>query len=146
MTEHKADPEELRGLLQDQGLRVVLDSPEGDYRLEYYTTAIKDTSSGAPRHVRTYRLVDVLRGGVTQEPWDRFYLERQAALIANLIGFGGYRISRVITGWRVKCPACGHVVRGRIRDAVPANCPGKGPPKCRRGITDEDIAEEVRVS
>ncbi len=134
MTEYNAESEKVRDLLQNHELKVVLDSPEGDYRFEYYTS---------PRHIRTYRLIDLIRGGITQEPWDSYDLTKQAILVTNLIELGDYRISKVVIGWTVKCPACGHVMRGKIWESVPTICAGKGPPKCRRKISDDNIVEEV---
>jgi len=142
MTEHNEESEKVRGLLQNHELKVILDSPGGDYRFEYYTT-IKDANINDLRHIRTYRLLDLVRGSITAEPWDRYDLDKQTTLVTNLIGFGGYRISKVVTGWMVKCPACGHLMRGKIWESVPTTCAGKGPPKCRRKITDDNIVEEV---
>ena len=137
MTGHNEESEKVRGLLQNHELKVILDSPGTDYRFEYYTTS---------RHIRTYRLLDLIRGGITPEPWERYDLDKQTTLVTNLIGFGGYRISKVVTGWMVKCPACGHLMRGKIWESVPTTCAGKGPPKCRRKITDDNIVEEVRAT
>ena len=135
----------MHALLRDPGLKVVLDAPEGDYRVEYYATAVKDAAGGVARPVRTYRLVDRIRGSITQEPWDRFALDSQATLAEHLMEFGGYRLSKVVAGWQARCPACGHVLRGKIWETVPAACPGKGPPKCRHRYVDEDIVEELRA-
>jgi len=143
MTEHKEESEKIRGLLQNHELKVILDSREGDYRFEYYTTTIKDVNPNTPRHIRTYRLIDLTRGGITQEPWDRYDLDKQTMLVINLMEFGGYRISKVVTGWTMKCPTCGHLLRGKIWESFPTTCTGKGPPRCKQKITDDNIAEEV---
>ena len=135
----------VHALLRDPELKVVLDAPEGDYRIEYYATASKNAGSGVARPVRAYRLVDRIRGGVTQEPWDRFDLDKQTALATHLMAFGGYRLSKVVAGWKVKCPACGHTSRGKIWEAVPAGCVGKGPPKCRYRLAAADVAEVLHA-
>lgn len=143
MTAHDKESEKVRAFLQNLELKVILDSPRRDYRFEYYTTTIKDASINEPRHIRTYRLLDLIRGSITPEPWDSYELDKQTTLVTNLIECGGYRISKVVTGWRVKCPVCGHLMKGKIWESVPTTCTGKGPPKCRRKITDDDIVEEV---
>ncbi len=143
MREHNAKSEKVRGLLQNYELKVILDSPERDYRFEYYTTTIKDANTNEPRYIRTYRLLDLIRGSITQEPWDRYDLDKQTTLVTNLIGFGGYQVSKVVTGWTVNCPTCGHLMRGKIWESVPRTCTGKGPPKCRHKVTDDNVAEEV---
>jgi len=146
MSRHKAGSEIVRRLLQNDDLRVMLDAPEGDYRVEYYTTTIKDAGADAPRRVRTYRLVDLFRGGITQEPWERYDLDKQTTLVTNLMEFGGYRVSKVVAGWKVQCPACGHLMRGKIWESVPTICARKGPPRCRQKLTDDDICEEAHAA
>ncbi len=143
MTEHNEESEKVRRLLQNHELKVILDSPRSDYRFEYYTTTVKDVGINESRRIRTYRLLDLIRGGITPEPWDSYDLDKQTTLVTNLIECGGYRISKVVAGWTVKCPACGHLMQGKIWESVPTTCGGKGPPKCRHKITDENIVEEV---
>ena len=143
MTEHNEESEKVRRLLQNHELKVILDSPRSDYRFEYYTTMVKAAGTNESRRIRTYRLLDLIRGGITPEPWDSYDLDKQTTLVANLIECGGYRISKVVTGWTVKCPACGHLMQGNIWESVPTTCGGKGPPKCRHKITDENIVEEM---
>jgi hypothetical protein len=145
MKVHETDAGRVRALLQDPDLKLVLDSPEGDYRVEYYATVARDADSEVVRPVRAYRLVDRVRGGITQEPWDRFDLDRQTALAIHLMEFGGYRLSKVVAGWSARCPACGHVARGKIWETAPAVCPGKGPRRCRHRYSDEDIVDELRA-
>lgn len=68
------DASTVRRLLENLELKIVLDSPDDDYRFEYFTTSIKDRETGEPRLTRTYRLLDLIRGGVTPEPWDTYDL------------------------------------------------------------------------
>ena len=63
------DASTVRRLLENLELKIVLDSPDDDYRFEYFTTSIKDRQTGEPQLTRTYRLLDLIRGGVTPEPW-----------------------------------------------------------------------------
>ncbi len=125
----------VRRLLENTDLKIVLDSPGNDYRIEYSTTSIKD------RKIRTYRLLDLVRGGITPEPWDTFDLDKQATLVTNLISFSRYHITNVFCGWQVTCPACGHIMRGKIWQAVPRICAAKSPRKCRVQIDDKSISE-----
>jgi hypothetical protein len=144
MVKHTADPKQVRELLRDHEVRVVLEAPEGDYRVEYCTTSTRDTDTGASKHLRTYRLLDMTRGSVTQEPWDRFDLDKQTGLVTNLMDCGGYRILKLVTGWRAQCPACGRISRGKIWEPAPISCGAKGPPRCGYKFTPADIAEEAR--
>ncbi len=141
MTSTNATEHRIRGLLANHELKVILDSPNEDYRFEYYTTTMLDGKTGKTRQTRTYRLIDLNRGGITQEPWDIYDLEKQAKLVSGLIDFCGYQISKIITGWTVKCPACGHVVQGKIWDAPPKTCLARVPKKCIQRFEDEDVAE-----
>ena len=134
-----------RALLGTLHLKVILDSPRDDYRFEYYTTAIKTPNTTSTRLSRTYRLLDLIRGRTVQEPWGAYKLEEQTTLVTNLIRFSGYRISKVVSGWVVKCPACGHVMRGKHWEPVPRSCAGRARPKCRHRFTDQDVLEEEKT-
>ncbi|MFM0236185.1 hypothetical protein [Paraburkholderia sediminicola] len=131
----------IRCLLENIDLKIVLDSPNNDYRVEYSTTSIKDRLTGQSRQIRTYRLLDLLRGGVTLEPWDAYDLDKQAALIAGLIGFSQYRMTNVSCGWEVTCTACGHIMRGKIWKSGPRTCRAKIPRKCLAPIDASSVAE-----
>lgn len=144
MTPDQSLEHRVRALLRNDELKVLLDSPDDDYRFEYYTTVVKDRKSGNNRHARTYRLVDLRKGGVTPEPWDVYDIEKQTRLVTNLISIGRYRISRIVAGWTVKCPSCGHVMRGKIWDSVPKTCGGHGSSKCRQRI-DQTLVEEIAI-
>lgn len=54
--------------LKNFDLKIVLDSPEKDYQLEYFTAPIKDRITGKNRLIRTYQLIDLVRGGITSSP------------------------------------------------------------------------------
>jgi hypothetical protein len=135
----------IRTLLKNHELKVVLDSPDKDYRFEYYTTTVKDRKTGELRYVRTYRLLDLRRGGVTQEPWDVFELEKQTTLVTGLLHYSRYQISKIVTGWMIKCPSCGQIMRGKIWEAVPTTCTAESSPKCRQRFDDDHLVEEILV-
>lgn len=136
----------VRALLKNHELKVVLDSPDKDYRFEYYTTTIKDSATGELRYMRTYRLIDLVRGGgVTQEPWDVYELEKQTTLVTGLLEYSRYRISKIVAGWTIKCPSCGQIMRGKIWEAVPKTCTAQGSPKCRQRFDDDRLVEEILV-
>lgn len=90
-----------------------MDSPDDNYRFEYFTTSIKDRQTGEPRLTRTYRLLDLIRGGVTPEPWDAYDLDKQTTLVTNLMKFGRYCMAKIVCGWEVICPTCGHACAAR---------------------------------
>ena len=135
----------MRLLLTNQELKIVLDSPDGDYRFEYYTTTSKDAKTGESRYVRTYRLLDLLRGGVTVEPWDTYDLEKQTTLVTGLVTFGRYKVARVVAGWNIKCPACGHLMNGKHWESVPKTCTASRSPKCRQRLDDAKLVNEIVV-
>lgn len=143
MSAHKLSDHKIRALLKNHELKVVLDSPDAAYRFEYYTTTLKDAKTGSPRYVRTYRLLDLGRGGVTQEPWDAFDLDKQTTLILGLLEFGNYKVSKVVSGWTLKCPACGHVMRGNIWQSPPKTCPAPGSPACSQRLDPRGALEET---
>ena len=135
------DASTVRRLLENLELKIVLDSPDDDYRFEYFTTSIKDRQTGEPRLTRTYRLLDLIRGGVTLEPWDKYDLDKQTTLVTNLMRFSRYRMAKIICGWEVICPACGHVMRGKNWESTPKTCMAESPRKCRVSIDDKRIVE-----
>lgn len=135
------DAHTVRRLLENLELKIVLDSPDNDYRFEYFTTSIKDRQTGEPRLTRTYRLLDLIRGGVTPEPWDTYDLDKQTTLVTNLMRFSRYRMAKIVCGWEVICPACGHVMRGKNWESSPKTCMAEPPRKCRARIDDKCIVE-----
>jgi hypothetical protein len=130
-------------LLENHELKVTLDSPKEDYRFEYYTTTLPDGGAGKSRWVRTYRLIDLIRGGVTQEPWDSYDLEKQTKLASGLIDLCGYKISKIVEGWTIKCPSCGQVVKGKIWDVPPKACVARDSKKCGQRFESEDVVENT---
>jgi hypothetical protein len=135
----------VRAFLKNLELKLVLDSPNQDYRFEYYTTTTKDDKTGELRYMRTYRLMDQVRGGVTQEPWDSYDLEKQTNLVTNLIEFGRYKLSKLVAGWSIKCPSCGYLIRGKHWEPVPKQCTAPGSPKCRQRFESNEFFEEIHV-
>lgn len=131
----------VRHLMENLELKIVLDSLNNDYRFEYFTTSIKDRQTGEQRLTRTYRLVDLIRSGITPEPWDKFELDKQTTLVTNLMIFSRYRITKIICGWEAICPVCGHIMRGKIWESTPKSCRKESPRKCRNRIDDEGISE-----
>lgn len=135
------DENAVRQLLENLELKICLDSPDDDYRFEYFTTSIKDRQTGEPRQTRTYRLFDLVRGGVTPEPWDTYDLEKQTTLVTNLMRFSRYRMAKIVCGWEVICPACGHTIRGKNWESTPKACTAELPKKCRARIDDKCVVE-----
>jgi hypothetical protein len=135
------DASTVRRLLENLELKIVLDSPDDDYRFEYFTTSIKDRQTGEPRLTRTYRLLDLIRGGVTPEPWDAYDLDKQTTLVTNLMRSSSYRMAKIVSGWEVICSACGHVIRGKNWESTPKTCTAEPPRKCRAKIDEKSIVE-----
>lgn len=135
------DTSTVRRLLEDLELKFALDSPDDDYRFEYFTTSTKDRQTGEPRLTRTYRLFDLIRGGVTPEPWDAYDLDKQTMLVTNLIRFGSYRMAKIVCGWQIICPVCGYVMRGKNWETTPKTCMAESPRRCRARIDEASIIE-----
>lgn len=135
------DAQTVRRLLENLELKIVLDSPDDNYRFEYFTTFTKDRQTGEPRLTRTYRLLDLIRGGVTPEPWDTCDLDEQTTLVTNLMRFGRYRMAKIVCGWEIICPTCGHVMRGKNWESTPKTCMAESPGRCRTRIDDKRIVE-----
>jgi hypothetical protein len=133
----------VRALLKNLELKIVLDSPDQKYRFEYYTTTSKDEDTGELDRKRTYRLLDLGGGRVIPEPWDSYDFEKQTTLVTNLIEFARYKISRIVTGWSIKCPSCGHIVRGKHWETAPKSCPASGTRKCQQRLDSSGIIEET---
>lgn len=132
---------DMRLLLENFDLQISLNSPSEEYRLEYSTVSDKDRVTGETRLTRTYRLIDLVRGGVTSEPWDRYDQDKQASMVANLVNFSGYRVSKVVSGWKATCPGCGHIMVGKIWELPPKTCKAKSPRKCRAAIDGTNVEE-----
>lgn len=141
MLNNPPDARTVRRLLEDLELKIVLDSPDDDYRFEYFTTSTKDRQTGEPRLTRTYRLLDLIRGGVTPEPWDTYDLDIQTTLVTNLMRCSRYRMTKIVCGWQVICPTCGYVMRGKNWESTPKTCMAESPRKCRARIDEACIIE-----
>lgn len=141
MMHNTTDTHTISQLLKNTDLKIILDSPENDYRLEYFTTFAKDKETGEHCLARTYRLKDLVRGGITSEPWDTFNHDRQVTLITNLINFGNYRIIKVICGLEIKCSACNQTMRIKTWESIPKRCGGRNPEKCESPIDSSNITE-----
>lgn len=128
----------IRGLLKDINVLLHIESLQQDYRFEYYTSAVKDPETGKQQLTRSYRLRDLLRGNVTQEPWDKFDLDKQTGLVTNLLELSGYKVVKMVTGWKVKCPSCSHLMEGKIWEAAPKTCRAKG---CKQKIDAEKVID-----
>jgi hypothetical protein len=139
LPENPAIAYDFRTLLANLDLKLVLDSPDGDYRFEYFTALSKDREANREVKTRKYRLLDLARGTVTPDPWDAFNLETQARILPGLINWGRYRLT-VVTGWKVKCPACGAVMVGAHWKSPPKTCVSNATGKC-----DEKIQHLVAV-
>jgi hypothetical protein len=130
------DEQAVRRLLENHELFLVLDSPDNDYRFEYFTTALKDRVTGIPKLNRTYRLIDLIRGGITSEPWDIYNLEKQVVLVTNLMRFSNYRMTKIVSGWTVVCASCGSATTGKHWDSTAKNCPA-----CKSKLNPELVQE-----
>ena len=135
------DENTVRHLLENLELKIVLDSPDEDYRLEYFTTSTRDRQAGEPLLTRTYRLHDLKRGGITPEPWDSYDLEKQTAVVTKLIRLSRYRVANIVSGWAIICPACGHAIRGKNWESPPKTCTAVTPRKCPAKIDDTCLVE-----
>lgn len=143
MTSHEMVASRVHRLLQSHDLKVILDCPKGEYRFEYFTTSTKDSRTRKATLQRTYRLVDLKRGTVTAEPWDAYDLAKQTSLVAGLISYSGYNVSRVISGWSITCPSCGYTMSGRHWESVPSTCKARATPKCYHRLDGVNVAEVV---
>jgi len=89
VTSGQLKTEEIQQLLKDINVKLLLESPTQDYQFEYYTRTIRDPiTDKIIRYIRTYKLNDLIRGNVTQEPWDTFDLDRQTGYVTNLLTNG----------------------------------------------------------
>lgn len=120
-----------------------MDSPDNNYRIEYFTTSLKDRTTGELRLTRTYHLIDLVNGGATPEHWDTFDLDKQMMLVVNLLAFSGYRIAKVVNGWEASCPSCKNIIRGKIWDSQPKACTIKSPRRCKTVIEGSSIIESL---
>src|SRR5690348_8759569 len=109
----------IRDLLKNRELKIILESPDKDYRFEYYTSSIKEEPDALPRLNRSYRLIDLTRGSVTPNPWDNYDIDKQVNLIQNLIQFSNYKIVEVISGWQGTCSNCGNTSSWKIWEKIP---------------------------
>jgi hypothetical protein len=132
-----------RKLLENLDLKLVLDSPNNEYRFEYYTSCSKDQGTGIETKSRKYRLLDQVRGTVTPEPWDAFNIESHARILRGLTNWSQYRLT-LVSGWEVQCSSCGHVMSGKAWQPLPRSCTANHHPRCKQKI-DESLATDVCV-
>lgn len=131
---------EIHQLLSDLNLKLVIDSPKRDYRFEYSTSSSAQGDK-EKKLFRTYKLIDLKRSTETPDPWDAYDLERQASLVANLIRYCDYRITKKISGWKITCPVCGHEMSGPIWQTIPRACRGENPKKCGAKLDPNSVIE-----
>lgn len=131
----------VRQLLENLELKITLDSPSNEYRLEYVTTSTIERQNGEKRLARTYRLFDLARCQVTAEPWDTFDLDKQVTLVTNLMASSGYRITEIKCGWKITCQECGHVMSGYNWESSPKSCTAELPRKCRAKLDDHSVVD-----
>lgn len=132
----------FHALLADFDFRLVLDSPNGEYRFEYFTVLSKPDTEQEVK-IRKYRLHDKMRGTVTLDPWDGYNLETQARILQGLIEWSHYRLI-IITGWKVTCSVCGHLMDGKPWQIPPTVCTSKNHPRCNNKIK-KNLVEEVSL-
>ncbi|WON74167.1 hypothetical protein [Nitrosospira sp. Is2] len=133
----------IRHLLENLEFKIVLESPDNDYRIEYFTTSLKDRVTRESKFTRTYHLIDQVRGGVTPEHWDTFDLEKQVDLVVNLLTHCDYRVVKVVNGWEASCPSCKKVMQGKTWQPFPKKCSVKRPRKCKMLIERSSIIETL---
>lgn len=121
----RPDAHDVSRILADLERRVELQSPTDDYAIHYLTTTFKEPATGELRLVRTYRLHDLVRGGVTAECWGPFDLQKQTEIVLGLLTRSNYRLERMVRGWTATCPECGTQYHGRIWETPPQACKGK---------------------
>jgi hypothetical protein len=132
----------IRELLKNRELKIVLESPDKDYQFEYYTSSIKEETGGSLRLNRAYRLIDLARGAVTQNPWDNYDIDKHVNLIQNLIQFSNYKIVEVISGWQGTCLSCGNTSSWKIWEKIPDKCGQKVPRRCAGNIVSGPLVYE----
>lgn len=130
----------FRELLDDFDAKLILDSPNEEYRFEYYTVCVKDAENPQGIKIRKYRLLDRVRGTVTPEPWDAFDVERHAEILRGLTAWSEYRL-KVSRGWEVTCTSCGHLMTGKTWQVAPKTCASKNRPKCKQPVKDADVVD-----
>jgi hypothetical protein len=131
----------FRELLEDLDVKLLLDSPNGEYRFEYFTVLSKNRDTGQDVKVRKYRVLDQIRGTITPDPWDAYNLESQARILPGLISWSDYRLT-VITGWKIACPACGYIMKGKPWKIPPKTCSSKASPKCNERLDHDHVLLE----
>lgn len=130
----------FRELLQNFDLKLILDSPNEEYRFEYYTVVTKETGSSVETKTRKYRLLDQARGTVTVEPWDAFNLDRHAEILRGLTSWSRYKL-KVSVGWEIQCPTCATAVSGKPWEAHAKSCTSKHLVRCLQKFDDTLVSE-----
>ena len=67
--------------------------------------------------------------------------DKQTTLVTNLMRFSSYRMAKIVCGWKVICPACEHVMRGKNWESAPRTCTAEHPKKCRAKVDEKCIVE-----
>lgn len=134
----------FRELLANHDLKLILDSPNDEFRFEYYTVAVKGSGSAIETKVRKYRLLDLARGTITVEPWDAFNLERHADILRGLTSWSRYKL-KVSEGWKIQCPSCNGVISGKSWQVPPKSCASKHLGRCLQKF-DDTLVSEVYTS
>ena len=128
----------LRRLLADKRVKLLIESAQGDYALEYYTVRFLGDKPHQPTLTPAYRLLDLNRGSTVRNPWDESDLERQPRILGQLLRGSGYKISKVAYGWRSQCERCMHLLEGEIWEPVPAKCG-----QCGARMNSDQVSEKA---
>jgi len=129
---------DIRARLDNADLKLVFESPDEVYRLEYFSVASIDPVTKKREASRRYRLLHRPTRSVIIDPWDQYDAEKQSVLLSRLIAYSGYRLAEVVTGWRAVCPQCGERYSGRHWDPAPTACRKS---KCGAPLAAEEVRE-----
>jgi hypothetical protein len=141
--------EQVRIMLGSPELKVVFESPNNEYRIEYGTQVVAVNARVDAPKVRTYQLVDLQRGGSMGNPWGEFDLDKQVGYVWHLLQQSGYRLESVTEGWLAKCPTCGCRFEGEEWRTRPRACAnpetrGKAHALGEADVRDREITAERR--
>jgi hypothetical protein len=119
-TEVEPDPIISR-VVPDKSLKAIITSDKGDYEFQIYTErAAKDAVQTGLR--RTYALIELAGGSKMVENWGRLDEPAMIRILSNLLRFSDYTMTKVVSGWSVTCPECGHVEKGKHYEPQPRAC------------------------
>lgn len=137
------DTATIRYLLENKKLKIIIDSPDNAYCFVYFSTISIDRLTKKRRLVRSYQLIDRVRGQLTSEPWGDYHLDKQTILVTNLINLSGYQIAKISVGWRAACSLCGRVTRRGHWQNAPSKCEPKPKNNCHALFNPADIDEVI---